>query len=99
MTTFIRVKRPENYKGTMFLEDRYEIRLFNGVPHDVDEPFNMADVHFFEVDPRFVDRVVQHIAATCPGVDIEVYRLDWIGFCPAGNFVKKTVTEDGVLPE
>ena len=67
--------------------------------------YDMPDGHdvlrkgtFFHTDDRNVDSLMQALARANPGCDINVYRLEKVGHCPAGEYVAKQVTKAGTLP-
>jgi hypothetical protein len=53
---------------------------------------------FFSVDERHIDAFIRQLAKDNPGCPVEVYSLGAVGQCPAGDFVLKEVTKNGVFP-
>jgi hypothetical protein len=53
---------------------------------------------FFHVNDRDVDKLMEALAKENPGCDINVYRLEKVGHCPAAEYVTKQVTKNGTLP-
>jgi len=78
-------------------QDGWEMDLIPGVKMNEDIPYTKHQ-EFFLVDARGVNEVVEFLAKENPGCEIEVYNLEMVGQCPAGDYVMKQVTADGVLP-
>jgi hypothetical protein len=53
---------------------------------------------FFLVSLEYLDRALNIFAKKYPGRAISAYTLYATGLCPAGEFIKSVVTEDGILP-
>ena len=52
----------------------------------------------FLVDEAFAEALMRELAEKNPGKEVSIHKLVSAGVCPAGDYVKKTVSEDGVLP-
>lgn len=65
---------------------------------DRHENLNLKNTSLFLVDDRHVKLFVQKAAQKNPGSEIKVFSLEKVGQCPAGDFVMKDVTKDGILP-
>lgn len=53
---------------------------------------------FFLIGKEDVETALQAFAQNNPGCEVRVYDCLRIGQCPAGQFVSKEVSKDGVLP-
>ena len=59
---------------------------------------NTRNISFFLVHDKKVDAFVEYASKQNPGCEIQVYTMSKVGQCPAGDYVVKDVTKDGVLP-
>lgn len=70
---------------------------FQGSSADIYNNF-VTHGEFFLCPENEVDQMVEFLATTNPGRDVEVYTLESAATCPAAPIVKKKVTPDGILP-
>lgn len=96
----VRIDRRGN-QPLLFVADgvRHEPEAIPGRPidHDNDVAYHhQADLFF--IDERSVDQFVAWLARENPGCEIQVWNMEQVGFCPAGDFILKKVTADGILP-
>jgi hypothetical protein len=99
MTKLLRVKRAFNQPRYTNI-GRYEPMFIPGIPYrGGDEGMDIATTQeFFLVDDRWVDDLMKVLAQLNPGCEVEVYKMEKVGQCPAGDYVAKEVSKDGLLP-
>lgn len=66
-------------------------------PNRNDE-YTLRNCSLFNVAEKHVKLFVERAAQANPGCEIQVFSLERVGQCPAGDFVMKDVTKDGILP-
>lgn len=86
-------------QGTMFFMDglRREPRYLRAPDWQEGDSVERTQ-SFFLVDEVEVERFVELMASLNPGCDVEVYSMERVGHCPAGDYTIKVVSDDGVLP-
>jgi hypothetical protein len=99
MKKLIRVKRAMTREMYAVVGGRYEIKAIPGVAIRDDDAVDLsAACEFFVVEERGHEQVMQELAKLNPGCEVELFVLQKVGQCPAGDFVAKEVTKDGLLP-
>lgn len=100
MDKLITVERNDGSETPLYWDD---INVEATAYHPPSPPQNqnrltMTNVSLWLVKPKDVDRFVKYAAEKNPGCEIQVWHLEKVGQCPAGDFVQKDVTKDGILP-
>lgn len=99
MRKLVVIERHGDGELTLYFEDvNAEVTGFNPdrVPDNVHK--TARNIMFFSVPDKKVAAFVEYAAKQNPGCEVQVYTLEKVGQCPAGDYVMKDVTKDGVLP-
>lgn len=65
---------------------------------DRNDEYSLSNCSLFFVPDKHVKTLVERAAKANPGCEIQVFSMEKVGQCPAGDFVMKDVTKDGILP-
>lgn len=58
----------------------------------------MRTAEIFLVGEQLLEPFVSNLCRDNPGIEVQVYQMEWAAICPAGPMVKKQVSVDGTLP-